>query len=153
MSDYQTADDSQLSNVASFKHFMGGFRVTSWWHTSFGMTPYSGIGYKIRTENTLSIDDEFSTPIINDYEGQGGINQLFWGNSFTIKKHFSVGANINYNFGSIDRINTSVITDSLYTSITTFSTRNIFKKFSYDFGFIYADTIKKDDYTNILRYC
>lgn len=154
LSDYQTNGDSQLSNIASFKYFMGGFRVTKWWHTSFGITPYSGIGYTIRTEDTLSINDEFSTPIISNYEGQGGINQLFWGNSFTIKRHLSIGANINYNFGSIDRINSSLINDSLssYMSVTTFSTRNIFKKFSYNFGFVFADTIKKDEYTNILKY-
>lgn len=151
ISEFTNGETSQFNNITSFKHIMVGFRATSWWHTSFGVTPYSGVGYKMRLEDTLSIDD-YLTPITNNYEGEGGINQLFWTNSFTFYNHFSLGATINYNFGSIDRISTSVISDSSYTSLTTNSSRNIFRKFNYDLGFVFADTIKKDEYSSILKY-
>ena len=151
ISDYSDGIDYQTNNISSFKHIMAGFRITPWWHTSIGIIPFSGIGYAIETTDSVSVN-EYTTYSTNLYEGKGGITQAFWGNSFTFLKHFSVGVNINYNFGSFDRINSSIINDSLYTSITTNSTRNLFKKFNYDLGFLYADTILKDTYNNILHF-
>ncbi|MBN2893350.1 MAG: hypothetical protein JXL97_15870 [Bacteroidales bacterium] len=155
LSFYNNGFEKQTNNITNFKQVTCGFRINNWWHTSFGLAPYSGVGYRIITYDTLNIDDEFQTSIISDYDGKGGINQLFWGNSFTLFNHFSVGANINYNFGSIDRNTKTILTDTLYssfTSLTTTSNRNIFKKVNVDFGFIYADTIKKDDYNNLLSF-
>lgn len=150
MSDYNTGIDNQTNNISNFKHLFGGFRITPWWHTAFGLTPYSGVGYQIVYEDSLYTEDN-KTSFTTSYSGFGGITQLFWINSFTFLKNFSVGATINYNFGSIDRNTETLILDSLATSVTYTKSRNIFKKFNYNFGLIYQDTIKKG-YDNILRY-
>lgn len=149
-SEYSNGTDKQINNTSNFKQLVGGFRVTRWWHTAFGLTPYSGIGYQVVAEDSV-VSGEFSTAYTTRYYGLGGITQLFWGNSFTILKNFSIGANINYNFGSMNKYSETVISDTLSTSITRIYDRNLFKKFTYDLGVIFQDTIK-NGYKNILRY-
>ena len=63
---------------------------------SFGILPYSSVGYKIRD---LSGSDDFK--ISNRYEGSGGINQTYISIGIPVTKFFAVGASINYNFGKL----------------------------------------------------
>ncbi len=151
MSDFQSSNQTQRNNVSNFKHIMTGFRVTKWWQAGFGIVPYSGIGYKLIFKDSLS-QSNFTQNYINDYEGSGGINQVFISNSFKIYKNLSLGATVNYNFGEINKINTTTIADKKYTSITVHDSRNIIKTFSFNFGVLYADSIKKDAHRDILTY-
>ncbi len=148
---YNNEISTQTNNVANFRHFYGGFRIHRWWHYSFGINPYSGVGYKIRKEDSVYVND-YTTKITHNYEGKGGISQLFWTNSFTFFRHLMIGATVNYNFGSLEQITNSVINETDYISLTNIQTKNIIKKFDYKVGFIFADTIKKDQYTNKLFF-
>lgn len=150
LSDYTNGETSQINNVSNLKQLTGGFRITKWWHTAFGLTPYSGVGYQILDYDSVSVN-EFTTNYNVSYSGHGGVNQIFWGNSFTFFNHFSAGVNINYNFGAINKFSETVVSNDDITSITDINDRNLIKKFTYDFGFIFQDTIKKG-YKNILKY-
>jgi len=150
ISDYTDGNIHQINNVSNFKQLMGGFRLKHWWHTSFGLSPYSGVGYQIQAYDTLILND-YSVAYASIYSGNGGITQLFWGNSFTFFNNFSVGVNLNYNFGAFNRYSETIVSDTLATTVTRMSDRKFFKKFTYDFGFIYQDTIK-DGYTHLLKY-
>ncbi len=150
LSVFDNGEATQINNASNFSYIMGGFRVARFWHTSFGILPYSGIGYKVQTTDTLSIDNSVS-PITVNYEGAGGINRFYWTNSFNFLGHFNIGATINYNFGTFDRQSSTVISDSVYMSIAAIADKNLFHKFSYNFGFIFADTIFRNE-KNILKY-
>jgi len=148
---FDNGSETQLNNLSNFRNIYGGFRIASWWHTSFGISPYSSSGYKIDVNDSVQEGDYISKYNLI-YQGTGSINQVFWGNSFTIFKKFSIGANINYNFGSFDREQSiSMTSDSNYISITYSKNRNILKKITYDFGFIYADTIRKNQ-KEVMRF-
>ncbi len=67
--------------------------------TAIGLMPYSAVGYKIES-NYLNTSD--NTLRNKRALGNGNINQLFIGSSYAINKNFSVGVNINYNFGEIE---------------------------------------------------
>ncbi len=143
--------EKQMNNVTNFKYLMTGFRINKWWHAGVGITPFCGSGYKIKLKDSLIIDD-YKTVYTNDYVGEGGVNQIYLTNSFSFLKHFAVGATVNYNFGSIDRKKVTVIKEKTYLSRVTNSSRNLIKKFNYRVGFMFADSIEKDEYSTILKY-
>lgn len=62
----------------------------------FGLIPYSSVGYKI--ESLSSVDDGFNYR----YNGTGGLNKAFVGIGYKIAPNFSIGADVNYNFGKIE---------------------------------------------------
>lgn len=76
---------------------------------SFGLNPFSSSGYKIR-----SIDDD--SKIFRQYEADGGLNQAYFGLGYSIMQNFSVGANLNYNFGRLDNDNILVIQDAQFAT-------------------------------------
>ena len=60
---------------------------------TFGLMPYSSVGYQINSISSPSVARQFT--------GNGGVNKAFIGFAYQISKNFSVGADINFNFGSI----------------------------------------------------
>jgi hypothetical protein len=102
MSELKTTTLSDRGDYISLSHFMFGFPVTHWWKTSFGLLPFSHVGYDIYS---LSDADTIAgLPATEQvYQGSGGYNQLYWGNGFRIGKHLSLGFNLKYIFGSIYR--------------------------------------------------
>lgn len=93
----QTADQKYSSNKVALAYLALAFPVTKWWGASFGLIPYSSVGYRIN-------DVRDSLPNIGTvkyiYDGEGGINQLYFGNGFRIKNLF-LGANASYMFGNL----------------------------------------------------
>lgn len=69
----------------------------------FGLIPYSSVGYK---------NEVLSNQIggINTRNfGTGGMNKAFFGASYKIAPNFSIGANVDYNFGRIETTNLEII--------------------------------------------
>ncbi len=63
------------------------------WGMAFGLLPFSSIGYEfVEFDNSLGAR--------YDYTGDGGINQLKWGNAVTVFKNFSLGVNASFVFGN-----------------------------------------------------
>ncbi len=106
---------SQATNYVSLSYFMIGFPITKRIKTSFGLLPYSDIGYKIIDKQELP---NIGNTTFN-YEGDGGITQFYWGNSFKILPSLSVGLNASYLFGNL--IRTRKIE---YETTNTFNTLN-----------------------------
>jgi hypothetical protein len=79
----------------------------------FGLIPYSSVGYKIQT---LS-DDE--NPIFSRYSGIGGVNKVFVGAGYQLTKKINIGADIQYNFGTIETTNLR------YQNVIQYGTREI----------------------------
>ncbi|WP_293874000.1 hypothetical protein [Flavobacterium sp.] len=65
----------------------------------FGLIPYSSVGYKLQK---LSSD---TTPIFSRYTGIGGVNKVFLGIGYKLTKKLNIGADLQYNFGTIKTTN------------------------------------------------
>jgi hypothetical protein len=63
----------------------------------FGLIPYSAVGYRIG-----NVDADQTK---HRYEGSGGLNKVFVGYGYKIRKNFSIGADLQYNFGRIETTN------------------------------------------------
>jgi hypothetical protein len=64
---------------------------------SFGLTPFSAVGYK--NQDISTIDGEERTRL---FSGEGTINRVFIGTSYSINKSLSVGLDFSYNFGKLN---------------------------------------------------
>ena len=70
----------------------------------FGLIPYSSVGYKIES---LSADVNANN---RRYSGTGGLNKAFLGVGYKVTPSFSLGADVNYNFGKISTSSLEFIT-------------------------------------------
>jgi len=105
-SDFQNVN----RNYASLGYLLFGMPVNKWWKTSLGLVPFSDVGYNVANYEEYPN----SGTVVRLYAGSGGISRLYWGNSFTFFKKFSIGANISYLFGSMDREAMVLFPDSAY---------------------------------------
>jgi len=86
------------------------FRIIKGLGASFGLVPYSSVGYSYGS----SLDNGSETR-----SGSGGLNQFYIGAGYEPVKGLSVGANVAYLFGTMS--NTTLIT----SSSTSYFTRNM----------------------------
>lgn len=70
----------------------------------FGLMPYSSVGYKIQS---ISADGSQNNRRL---EGTGGVNKVFFGSGYKLTKNFSIGADVQYNFGKIETDNLEYVT-------------------------------------------
>ncbi len=99
---------SQKSNYTSLSYLTFGFPIAKWWRASFGLIPYSSVGYKVLQSNWLPNMGNVNYV----YEGSGGINQIYFGNAIKFNKNLSIGVNASYMFGSLNKIKSIVFPDS-----------------------------------------
>lgn len=96
---YTTLKTSLGSNSdynANFSYLAFGFHIKDYWGMSFGILPYTNIGYSINvTEEVDGSDIYYKTT----NEGSGGLSNIYWGNGFRLGKTTAVGLNISYLFG------------------------------------------------------
>ncbi|MFO8128350.1 MAG: hypothetical protein R6T99_00415 [Bacteroidales bacterium] len=112
----KTEVQSQTAFYASLNHLVFGFPVSGRIKSSFGIVPYSDVGYNTVLERDRSDIGRTQTY----YEGTGGITRAYAGASVRILKYLSLGANLNYNFGTLNKKRTLYFIDS---SATYFNTR------------------------------
>ena len=62
----------------------------------FGIIPYTSVGYKLSI-----IDESAITNTLNRFQGEGGVNKVFFSVGFKALKYFTFGATINYDFGKL----------------------------------------------------
>lgn len=106
-------DMFQKNTYAKPGYIAIGLPVTRHWRTSVGVLPFSDVGYNI--SNVQNIEDIGA--VSYNYSGEGGLNQLYWGNAFKICKGLSIGLNVSYLFGSIfARSNTEFESNLFYSS-------------------------------------
>ena len=82
----------------------------------FGLIPFSSVGYKISKTTEASSQNSGS---IKKYNGIGGVNKVFLGFGYSLTKKINIGANMQYNFGTIETTGLLYQTDLQYGSRET----------------------------------
>ena len=135
----ETTDKKFTSNRSALSYMALAFPVAKWWGASFGLLPYSNVGYKIYDKQ----EDSLIGTVNYSYEGEGGINQAYLGNGFKIKNLY-LGVNASYLFGDLDyfsRDSFPKATNSINTKVSQ-STR--VSDLYYSFGMQYRKSLKKN---------
>lgn len=87
---------SETSFNATFSHLAFAIPVSRRSAFSFGILPYSDLGYSYR--NKVKID---TTSVDQLYEGEGGLSKAYIGYGYRIGDHLRIGANAEYIFGNL----------------------------------------------------
>ena len=89
----QSGRDINLNNIAL------GFRVNNFWASSFGIEPYTTVGYKVKSMEYVEGNiDKY----IAEKSGTGGLSRFYWNNSIRPLKNLSLGVSTTYLFGNIE---------------------------------------------------
>lgn len=97
--EFLTSDLSDERYTFNMNHLAISFPITNWMYSSFGLMPYSNVGYDITESNTIEGTDKLAS---YQYAGMGGLNTFYFGNSIRIGNHVAVGFNAAYLFGIIE---------------------------------------------------
>jgi hypothetical protein len=100
----ETKHYSQTDADVNLGYFSASLYIYDWWAGSVGIVPFSSIDYKVKS--TGSIEGELTT-FDKTYEGSGGLNRIYFGNSFNVYKGLALGFNLSYVFGPISQTETA----------------------------------------------
>lgn len=131
--DIQSLTDNQTVNNLSLSHILFGFPLTKKIGSSFGIIPFSSIGYSMQNR-----DDMFGADML--YDGDGGISKVYFGSSLDLHQYLSVGANASYLFGGLNRRKRLVFDDETIFNSRSNSLINI-KGIYYEFGAVFSKKI------------
>lgn len=126
----------------NFKYIAFGFRVTDWWATSIGISPFTNVGYSITTSTYI---DGSHDKFYSLYEGSGGINYASLGNAVKLG-NFSLGVNSSYLFGSITQDELITQPNNIISSFIMQRT-DYLHSFYFDYGAQYSFKMKEWNYT------
>jgi hypothetical protein len=136
----KTGVSNQSNSNFRFSHVNIAVPVTKHSALSFGLMPYSELGYQYK--QTLS--NGFGTGAPSDtnqvnyiYSGEGGLSKGYIGYGFGIGKHLTVGANVSYIFGDLKQYSSTEI--PLYGAFNTRQEQNnSIGGLNYDYGLQYT---------------
>lgn len=116
---------------STLSHITFGVPVNRYSALSFGLLPYTDLGYKF--SNAGLVDTNKVNYI---YSGEGGVSKAYLGYGFKLGRNFSVGFNMAYLFGNLTQSRAFEFENELTTvfnSRTQYS--NAVGGLTYDYGF------------------
>jgi long-subunit fatty acid transport protein len=145
----KTVSLSQKTSYSSIGSVMFGFPISKRIKASFGLLPFSSVGYKIQDQKSLVISPDSTVSISNIYDGSGGINKVYMGFGVYISHNLSVGVNADFLFGTIRRNSTSYFPTLLNANSYRQTTMIKFNDFNFNFGLQYTAKITKDEHLTL----
>jgi len=136
----QNGQPTQKNSNFRMNHVAFAIPVTHGSALSFGLLPYSQVGYNytrsIKGYGSGSAVDTNATNYV--YSGEGGLNKAYFGYGFTIARSFLFGVNASYIFGNIkhnQQVEMPELDGALNTSVER---NNAIGGWNYDYGFQYV---------------
>lgn len=126
---YKEGDLSQSSWNGGLNYLAMQFPLGKHVAASIGLLPYSYVGYGYGAVDSTKINnaaDEESVRYIQQYDGDGGLNKVYFGLGAQPFKWVSLGVNVGYIFGEISNNYSVTFPDNNGTA--TYSYRNISAK-------------------------
>ena len=108
---------------ASFEYAVGAFRLFKNVGVSFGIMPFSNVGYSYSSTN--KVGDVNATSYTNTYTGTGGFRQLFFGMGWQLFKGFSIGANGSYIWGEYEKGIVNSYSDAYVNTLSKYYTVSV----------------------------
>lgn len=119
---------------------------------SFGLTPFSGLGYNIKSETTLPGDTGSTIPAFYNFVGRGGLSRFYLGYGMRLHRMASVGINANYLFGENTNITQLLISPGYRMFNTNEDKRTYMSGWVYDLAIQLHDTFTRVVKNEIREY-
>ena len=130
------------ANNADFEYAVAGFRAARHVGVSFGIVPFTNIGFNY--SNTEYVDANRTTSYTNTYYGRGGMHCAYLGAGWMPVKGFSVGVNASYIWGNYSRSIINSYSDKTINTLSKFYTANV-TSYQLGFGVQYTARLSKKD--------
>ncbi|RVU01881.1 hypothetical protein EOD41_07955 [Mucilaginibacter limnophilus] len=131
----RTGQGSENSTNFRLNHLAFAIPVTKKSALSFGLLPYSSVGYNYKQSSP-----NFGTGLPADtnevnftYSGEGGLNKAYLGYGFGIG-NLLLGANVSYLFGNVKNYSSTEIPDLYGTQYTRNENNLSVSGFNFDYG-------------------
>ena len=125
----------EQSSVTSLDYLALGFSVGKGLGMGFGIMPYSSVGYNLVDDRT-----ETGGSLVNIYTGEGGLTRAFYSIGYEIVDNLSIGATVNFNFGTLDSERLQQIEDIQFGTFDRRSSR--VNGFDFNYALNYTPLIK-----------
>ena len=131
---------------SNFEYVTAAFRLRKNLGFSFGILPYTNIGYQYSNTEKLNPGDNNASQVAynNTYSGSGGLHQVYVGAGWSPFKDFSLGANISYLWGEYDRSVVNSYSDGYVNTLSRYYHAEV-RNYKLDFGVQYTHRISKND--------
>ena len=135
--------ESQRDGTANLANLTLGVPISKRWSSAVGLRPYSSVDYQI--SSTRSMPGREQALVVNEYSGEGGLSELFFGHGFRIAEGLTVGASASYLFGTIIQESSSIVADTSVSDMSlqrvVYSERNRYNDFLFRAGANYRKKI------------
>ncbi len=130
------------ANNANFEYVVAAFRAFKHVGVSFGVMPYTNVGYNY--SSTQTIDDVDNTYAVSTYSGSGGLNQVYLGIGVEPVKGLAIGGNVSYLYGTLSHTLSTAYTNS-YANRLVKTTYADVRDCKFDLGAQYTLRLSKND--------
>jgi len=136
----QTGQASQANGNFKLSHVAFAFPVSKHSAISFGLQPYSEVGYNyIKTKKNFGTGSSVDTSAVNYiYSGEGGLSKAYFGYGINIGKHLLIGANVSYIFGNLHQYQSTEIPTLFSTIDSRVEDSYAIRGLNYDYGAQYT---------------
>jgi len=95
-----TPGQNQSGDI-TFRRLALGMKLSKHWGSSIGLAPFSTQNYEFSNPYYIAgTVNEIATSL---YQGHGGLNKVYWGNSYEFFHHLSLGVEASYIFGTLSQ--------------------------------------------------
>ena len=150
ITNFKEGDAQKNARTADFDYAVASFRLLKKVGASFGVIPFSNVGYNFYDAQWIGSHESDYFGGINDnyynntYQGNGGFSQAFLGLGWEFTKGLSVGANISYLWGKYEKTVTSVFSDSYANTLTRTYSASV-NSWKLDLGAQWSANVTKKD--------
>ncbi len=146
ITNFKEGGRSLNAKTANFDYATIGFRLLPKVGLSFGIIPFSNIGYNYYSAayNDLNVSSTGSSYYNETHDGNGGFSQTFLGFGWEVLKGFSIGANFSYFWGEYTK-NTVVSNSDTYVNTLTKSYSTSVNSYKIDFGLQFQTPVTSKD--------
>ena len=120
------------------------------WTASFGFNPFSNMNYKLFSEDVVyNVDGTPTSSLVTyDYDGSGGLTEIYLSNGFKVNKELSLGVKATYIFGRVSSNISSTISNE-HQFFSNYFEESSYNDYSFTTGLFYRKEINEDKFLKI----
>ncbi|PIN27695.1 hypothetical protein [Prevotella intermedia] len=145
MTNFDENGHKKNANNGNIEYINAAFRAFKHVGVSFGLMPYTNVGYSYTSRSNVNPKPNPSLPeptYSNTFNGTGGIRQAYFGLGWEPFKGLAIGANIAYLWGNLERTVVNSYSDSYINTLSKTYTYEV-KSYKADFGLQYTQKLSK----------
>lgn len=141
LTNFKEGEAKVNAKTANFEYATALFRIMPKFGISVGIVPFSNIGYSYSNWQYVGTS---TTKTTTSFTGKGGFRQAYLGLGYELFKGFSLGANISYFWGDLQRT-IKVVSSDVYVKQLVKEYNASASSYKLDFGAQYQHKIGKND--------